>query len=133
MTSLFGSALRAFHSVHSFSSSPDSELRNYILLRHADWYPDHSDEVIEYVATSMTGSIRELEGMINSIVCHAQVKGSAPDISEVRQSLRSFTRPQKNISIKNGRNIFQSNTCSLSQHCMLFRFLSFYIHGKGRK
>jgi chromosomal replication initiator protein len=39
--------------------------------------------------------------MINSIVCHAQVKGVAPDIAEVRQSLRSFTRPQKNISVKN--------------------------------
>jgi chromosomal replication initiator protein len=60
-----------------------------------------SDEVIEFVATSMSGSIRELEGMVNSMVCHAQVKGVAPDINEVRQSLRSFTRPQKNISVKN--------------------------------
>ncbi len=60
-----------------------------------------SNEVIEYVATSMSGSIRELEGMVNSMVCHAQVKGVAPDITEVRQSLRSFTRPQKNISVKN--------------------------------
>jgi chromosomal replication initiator protein len=39
--------------------------------------------------------------MINSIVCHAQVKGAPPDIAEVRQSLRSFTRPQKNVSVKN--------------------------------
>jgi chromosomal replication initiator protein len=60
-----------------------------------------SPEVIEYVASSMTGSIRELEGMVNSMVCHAQVKGVAPDINEVRQSLRSFTRPQKSISVKN--------------------------------
>jgi len=60
-----------------------------------------SPEVIEYIATTLSGSIRELEGMVNSIVCHAQVKGSAPDIAEVRQSLRSFTRPQKNISVKN--------------------------------
>lgn len=60
-----------------------------------------SDEVIEYVATSMSGSIRELEGMVNNIICHAQVKGLSPDIAEVRQSLRSFTRPQKNISVKN--------------------------------
>lgn len=60
-----------------------------------------SDDVIEYVATTMTGSIRELEGMVNNIICHAQVKGFAPDISEVRQSLRSFTRPQKTISVKN--------------------------------
>lgn len=60
-----------------------------------------SDDVIEYVAISMSGSIRELEGMVNSIIGHALVKGSAPDIAEVRQSLRSFTRPQKNISVKN--------------------------------
>ncbi|OGG78064.1 chromosomal replication initiator protein DnaA [Candidatus Kaiserbacteria bacterium RIFCSPLOWO2_01_FULL_52_12b] len=60
-----------------------------------------SDEVIEYVAATMSGSIRELEGMVNSIICHAQVKGFAPNIAEVRQSLRSFTRPQRNISVKN--------------------------------
>jgi chromosomal replication initiator protein len=39
--------------------------------------------------------------MVNNIICHAQVKGFAPDIIEVRQSLRSFTRPQRNISVKN--------------------------------
>lgn len=60
-----------------------------------------SDDVVEYIATSMTGSIRELEGMVNSIICQAQVKGASPDIAEVRQSLRSFTRPQKSVSVKN--------------------------------
>lgn len=80
---------------------PDTESRMAIIQKKAAMHGFVlSDEVIEYVATSMTGSIRELEGMINNIVCHAQVKGSAPDIAEVRQSLRSFTRPQKNISIK---------------------------------
>jgi chromosomal replication initiator protein len=39
--------------------------------------------------------------MVNSIVCHAQAKGIVPDIAEVRQSLRSFARPQKSVSIKN--------------------------------
>ncbi len=81
---------------------PDPESRMAIVRKKA---ASHgvllSDEVIEYVAVSMNGSIRELEGMVNSIICHAQVKGFAPDIMEVRQSLRSFTRPQKNISIKN--------------------------------
>lgn len=81
---------------------PDPESRMAIVRKKA---ASHgvllSDEVIEYVATSMNGSIRELEGMVNSIICHAQVKGFAPDIAEVRQSLRSFTRPQKNISVKN--------------------------------
>lgn len=59
-----------------------------------------SDEVIEYVATSVPGSIRELEGVINSIVCHTQVKGVPPDLAEIRQSLRSFSRPTKSVSVK---------------------------------
>lgn len=81
---------------------PDPESRIAIVRKKAAAHGVMlSDEVIEYVATSMSGSIRELEGMVNNIVCHAQVKGFAPDIAEVRQSLRSFTRPQKNISVKN--------------------------------
>jgi chromosomal replication initiator protein len=81
---------------------PDPESRMAIVQKKAALHGFIlSDEVIEYIATSISGSIRELEGMINSIICHAQVKGSAPDIAEVRQSLRSFTKPQKNISVKN--------------------------------
>jgi len=81
---------------------PDPESRMAIVRKKAALHGFMlSDEVVEYVATSLSGSIRELEGMINSIICHAQVKGCAPDIAEVRQSLRSFTRPQKNISVKN--------------------------------
>ena len=81
---------------------PDPESRMAIVRKKAGSHGVMlSDEVIEYVATTMSGSIRELEGMVNNIVCHAQVKGFAPDIAEVRQSLRSFTRPQKNISVKN--------------------------------
>ncbi len=80
---------------------PDHESRMAIIRRKA---ASHgillSPEVIEHVSTSVSGSIRELEGMINNIVCHAQVKGSPPDIAEVRQSLRSFARPQKTVSVK---------------------------------
>ena len=81
---------------------PDSESRMAIVRRKAAVHGIMlSDEVVEYVATTTSGSIRELEGMVNSIVCHAQINGSAPNIAEVRQSLRSFTRPQKNVSVKN--------------------------------
>jgi chromosomal replication initiator protein len=81
---------------------PDMESRMAIVQKKSAQHGVMlSNEVVEYVATSMNGSIRELEGMVNSMVCHAQVKGVAPDINEVRQSLRSFTRPQKNISVKN--------------------------------
>jgi len=59
-----------------------------------------SDEANEYIATSVAGSIRELEGVVNSIVCHTQVRGVPPDLAEVRQSLRSFSRPTKQVSVK---------------------------------
>ncbi|MDO8624317.1 MAG: chromosomal replication initiator protein DnaA [bacterium] len=81
---------------------PDMESRMAIVRRKTGTHGiTLSDEVVEYVALTASGSIRELEGMVNSIVCHTQVKGVAPDIAEVRQSLRSFTRPQKNVSVKN--------------------------------
>ncbi len=83
-------------------SEPDPESRMAIVRKKA---ASHgvilSDDVVEYVATSLSGSIRELEGMVNSIICHTQARGTVPDIAEVKQSLRSFTKPQKNISVKN--------------------------------
>lgn len=80
---------------------PDIESRMAIIRKKAALHGILlSDEVVEHVSSSVSGSIRELEGMINNIVCHAQVKGSPPDIAEVRQSLRSFTRPQKTVSVK---------------------------------
>lgn len=59
-----------------------------------------SKDVVEYIATSVPGSIRELEGVVNNIVCHTQTKGSPPDIIEVRQTLKSFSKTTKNISVK---------------------------------
>jgi len=80
---------------------PEPEARMAIVRKKAALHGIMlSDEVIEHVATSVGGSIRELEGVINSIVCHAQVKGTAPDLAEVRQSLRSFSRPTKSVSVK---------------------------------
>jgi chromosomal replication initiator protein len=80
---------------------PDSESRVAIVRKKlASQGITLSEEATEYIATSVAGSIRELEGVINSIVCHTQVKGIPPDLAEVRQSLRSFSRPTKTVSVK---------------------------------
>lgn len=80
---------------------PDMESRMAIVRKKAAVHGvTLSDEVVEHIATSISGSIRELEGVINSVVCHTQVKGTPPDLAEVRQSLRSFARPQKTVSVK---------------------------------
>ncbi len=80
---------------------PDTESRMEIVRKKAAMHGVVlSEEVIEHIATSVSGSIRELEGVINSVVCHTQVKGVPPDLAEVRHSLRSFARPQKTVSVK---------------------------------
>lgn len=80
---------------------PDMESRMAIVRKKA---ASHlltlAEDVVEFIANTSSGSIRELEGMVNSIVCYAQAKGGSPDIAEVRQALRSFARPQKAISVK---------------------------------
>jgi chromosomal replication initiator protein len=82
-------------------AEPDTESRIAIVRKKAALHGvTLGDDVIEHVATSVSGSIRELEGVINSLVCHAQVKGAPPDLAEVRQSLRSFARPTKSVSVK---------------------------------
>jgi len=83
-------------------AEPDTESRIAIVRKKVGLHGiTLGEDVIEYIATSVPGSIRELEGVINSVVCHAQVKGAPPDLAEIRQSLRSFSRPAKTVSIKN--------------------------------
>ncbi len=82
-------------------SEPDFESRIAIVRKKVALHGiTLSDESIEYIATAVPGSIRELEGVINSVVCQTQMKGTPPDLAEIRQSLRSFSRPQKNVSVK---------------------------------
>jgi chromosomal replication initiator protein len=82
-------------------SEPDAESRIAIVRKKlASQGITLAEEAVEFIATSVSGSIRELEGVINSIVCHTQVKGIPPDLAEVRQSLRSFSRPTKTVSVK---------------------------------
>lgn len=80
---------------------PDTESRIAIVRKKlAANGVELADEAVEHVATAVSGSIRELEGIINSIVCHAQVKGLSPDLAEVKNMLRSLARPAKNFSVK---------------------------------
>ncbi len=80
---------------------PDLESRMTIIRKKAATNNIELDSrVIEYIATTVPGSIRELEGVVNSIVCQTQSKGIPPDLAEVRQSLRSLSKPTKTVSVK---------------------------------
>lgn len=58
------------------------------------------DSVIEYLASNVEGNIRELEGLLNSIICQSNLKGRELDISDIKHLIKDSGKPQKVVSIK---------------------------------
>src|SRR6185369_6481603 len=81
--------------------TPDSESRAAIVRNKANLsqYP-MSKEVVEYLAYSVTGNIRELEGIINAIVCQTQLKERELSLTEVKNFVKNNTKPKKIVSTK---------------------------------
>ncbi len=61
---------------------------------------DMPQEVLEYIASSISGNIRELEGSLNTIICQAGLKCRDLNINEVKNLIKNNIKPKKNISIK---------------------------------
>lgn len=59
-----------------------------------------SNEIIEYIGSSIQGSIRELEGSLNTIVCQAKLKNKGISMTEVKALIKNNIRPKKTVSIK---------------------------------
>ena len=59
-----------------------------------------TDDVLEYVASIVQDSIRELEGAVNTIHCQAQAKNRHLNIQEVKSLLKNSIKPQRSVSIK---------------------------------
>jgi chromosomal replication initiator protein len=59
-----------------------------------------SPETAQYLAGVIEGNIRELEGLLNSIVCTAQLKGREPSLAEVKQIVKANEKPKKSVSVK---------------------------------
>ncbi|OGI81882.1 hypothetical protein A3I95_00425 [Candidatus Nomurabacteria bacterium RIFCSPLOWO2_02_FULL_44_12] len=82
-------------------SEPEYESRLAILkVKLREQNVDLGQEVIEYVASTIQGNVRELEGSLNTIVCQYRLKNKAVSLSEVKNLLKNNIRPKKNIAIK---------------------------------
>jgi chromosomal replication initiator protein len=81
--------------------TPDNESRIAIIKAklNSSEYP-LSKDVVEYLAYSINGNIRELEGIINSVTCQSQLKGRELTLVEVKNFVKNNTKPKKIISIK---------------------------------
>lgn len=59
-----------------------------------------SDEVINFLAYSINGNIRELEGIINSVVCQSQLKDKELSLNEIKNFIKNSAKPKKNVSTR---------------------------------
>ncbi len=80
---------------------PDHESRVAILKTKA---AHHNfllgDELAQIIANEVEGNIRDLEGILNRVICQTQLKGKSLDINDVKQIVKNNLRPQKNVSVK---------------------------------
>lgn len=82
-------------------SQPDFESRVQILktkLINNNIYI--SDDVLEFVATKVEGNVRDLEGILNTIVCQSELKGRDLSIGDIKNLVKLTTKPKKSFDIE---------------------------------
>lgn len=57
-------------------------------------------EIISYLASSLEGNIRELEGSLNAVIVQSQLKNKNITLTEVRQLIKNNIKSKKTVSIK---------------------------------
>ncbi|MCK9344727.1 MAG: chromosomal replication initiator protein DnaA [Candidatus Pacebacteria bacterium] len=80
---------------------PEYESRLAILRAKAEtqkFFPPQ--EIIEYLASSVQGNIRELEGLLNGIVCQSELKNRNLTLNEIKPFIKNTSKPKKLLSVK---------------------------------
>ncbi|MDB5254093.1 MAG: dnaA [Parcubacteria group bacterium] len=57
-------------------------------------------ETVDYLAHSVSGNIRDLEGVVNTLFMHAQLKGREINITDVRNFVKNNAKPKRTVAIK---------------------------------
>lgn len=81
--------------------APDKESRIAIISAKAKQQGiNMSSEIIDYLAHSINGNIRELEGAVNSLLCQAELKGKELTMVDVRNYIKNNIKPKKSVAVK---------------------------------
>ncbi len=57
------------------------------------------DDIIQHIAENVRGNIRELEGILNMIVCKSQLKGKGISLADVRTLIKHNIKPNRGVSV----------------------------------
>ncbi len=81
--------------------TPDKESRVAIIGAKAKQQGINlSGEIIEYLAHTINGNIRDLEGAVNTLLCHAQLKNKEISMLDVRNYIKNNIKPKKAVAVK---------------------------------
>ncbi len=81
-------------------NEPDHESRMAIIKTKAETVGlTLSDAAIENLSLALPGNIREIEGMLNTILCQIQLKGALSEES-IRDLIKTTLRPKRTVSVK---------------------------------
>ncbi len=59
-----------------------------------------ADDVIDYLAGTIEGNIRDLEGVLNSVICQTQLKKEDLKLADIKNLIKNTVKPKKTISPK---------------------------------
>ncbi len=80
---------------------PDHESRAAILRAKAKMQNfELNTEIIEYLASTIDGNIREIEGVLNSVIMQTQLKGRELNVNDIKNLIKNNTKPKKAVSVK---------------------------------
>lgn len=81
--------------------APDRESRVAIISAKAGQLGvPLSPEIIDYLAQNVAGNIRELEGVVNTLLMQIQLKGKEPTLLDVRNHIKTSVKPKKTMAVK---------------------------------
>lgn len=82
-------------------SEPEYESRLAIIkMKLGELGFDLEKEIVDYIASSVQGNIRELEGSLNAVVCQYQLKRRPLSLQEVKTLLKNNIRPKRSVAVK---------------------------------
>ncbi len=58
------------------------------------------EDVISYLAASLEGNIRELEGSLNALIAQSNLKNKSISLTEAKALIKNNIKPKKNVAIK---------------------------------
>ncbi len=80
---------------------PDVESRTAIIRTKIEQHGfSIPEEIIMYIAENVRGNIRELEGIVNTVVVKSQYKGKGITLADIRSLVKHNVKPNRGVSVE---------------------------------